>query len=119
GIPIEVFEDGPWQERQRMLEDGRAEIGFVCGIVYTRRADLGGAGFELLAAPVPLERRYGGGAVYFSDVVVRRDSRFRSFAGLRGVAWAYNEPGSHSGYTLTRYHLARRGFGWDYFGRVV
>lgn len=119
GIRIEVIDDVPWWERQRMLEEGGAQIGFVCGIVYTRWVDGGGPAFELLAAPVPSARRYGGRAIYFSDVVVRRDSCFRSFADLHGASWAYNEPGSHSGYTLTRYHLARLGRGWEYFGRVV
>ena len=63
--------------------------------------------------------RYGGRPVYFSDVIVRRDSRFRHFTDLRGASWAYNEPGSHSGYHVTRYHLARLGETGRYFGRIV
>jgi len=119
GSAIEVIDDVPWRERQRMLEEGRAQIGFVCGIVYTRWADCGMPAFELLAAPVPSARRYGSRPVYFSDAVVPRAAAFHSFSDLRGASWAYNEHGSHSGYTLTRCHLARLGYGWDYFGRVV
>src|SRR5436190_7389497 len=63
--------------------------------------------------------RYEGRPVYFSDVVVRRDSSFQSFADLRGASWAYNEPGSQSGYNLIRCHLARLGERAGYFGRVV
>jgi phosphonate transport system substrate-binding protein len=57
--------------------------------------------------------------VYFSDVVVRRDSKFHTFADLRGASWAYNEPGSHSGYNVVGYHLATLGEGSGYFGQVV
>ncbi len=57
--------------------------------------------------------------MYFSDVVVRRRSRFRTFADLRGATWAYNEPHSHSGYNVVRYHLATRGETAGYFGRII
>ena len=63
--------------------------------------------------------RYGGRPVYFSDVVVRRDSPCRSFADLRGRSWAYNEPRSQSGYGITRFVLARDGHARGFFGRVV
>jgi phosphonate transport system substrate-binding protein len=41
------------------------------------------------------------------------------FADLRGASWAYNEPGSHSGYNVVRYHLATLGETSRYFGKVV
>lgn len=63
--------------------------------------------------------RYAGRAVYFSDVVVRRDSTARSFADLRGLRWAYNEPGSHSGYNIVRYHLARLGEKKAFFASAI
>jgi phosphonate transport system substrate-binding protein len=63
--------------------------------------------------------RYGGRPIYYSDVVVRHDSPFQSFADLRGASWSYNEPGSQSGYNLIRYHLARLGERSGYFGRVL
>jgi phosphonate transport system substrate-binding protein len=51
--------------------------------------------------------------------VVHRDSSFQSFADLRGASWAYNEPGSQSGYNITRYHLATLGETSGYFGQVI
>lgn len=63
--------------------------------------------------------RYGGKPVYYSDVVVRAESSFRSFDDLRGATWAYNEPGSHSGYNLIRYHLVASGNRSRFFGRVL
>jgi phosphonate transport system substrate-binding protein len=119
GIPVEVEESVPWQERERMLDRGEVEMGIICGLPYVRKADRSASHLELLAAPVMQGARYGGKPVYFSDVVVRRDSPFRSFADLRGAAWAYNEPASHSGYCLTRCHLFRLGELRGYFSRVV
>jgi phosphonate transport system substrate-binding protein len=63
--------------------------------------------------------RYEDRPVYYSDVVVRRDSRFSTFADLHGASWAYNEPGSHSAYNVVRYHLAVLGELSGYFGRVI
>lgn len=62
---------------------------------------------------------YAGKPVYYSDVVVRAQSSFRSFDDLCGAAWGYNEPGSHSGYNLIRFHLVAAGKRSGYFGRVV
>lgn len=119
GVDIHVLEDPPWQERQRQLEEGAAHVGFLCGLTYVRWADRGAPDVELLAAPVPRGERYGGRPVYFSDVVVRRDSAFRTFADLAGARWAYNEPGSHSGYNVVRAHLADLGAPEGYFGSAV
>lgn len=74
---------------------------------------------ELVAAPVLIGERYRGEPIYFSDVIVARDSPFGAFADLRGRSWAYNDRGSHSGYNLTRYELVKRGETAGYFSRVV
>ncbi|MBL8046313.1 MAG: PhnD/SsuA/transferrin family substrate-binding protein [Anaerolineales bacterium] len=74
---------------------------------------------EPLAAPVLRGERFAGQPIYFSDVIVRRDAPFTHLEDLRGQAWAYNEPSSHSGYNLTIVNLVRRGFGPGFFGRTV
>ena len=38
---------------------------------------------------------------------------------IRDRSWAYNEPGSQSGYHVTRFHLARLGETGRYFGRTA
>jgi phosphonate transport system substrate-binding protein len=96
-----------------------ADVAFVCSLPYVELTRRGPPVVEPLAAPVLRGERYGGKPIYFSDVVVRRDSPFHSFADLRGRSWAYNEPLSQSGYGITRYHLARQGQTNGYFGRVV
>jgi len=69
--------------------------------------------------PVLLGERYGDKPIYYSDVIVHRDSPFRSFLDLRGRSWAYNEPHSQSGYGITRYHLLKIGETHGFFGAVV
>ncbi|PYS49796.1 MAG: hypothetical protein DMG13_22555 [Acidobacteria bacterium] len=93
--------------------------GRICGLPYVRKKHDEQLNFKLLAAPVIKHRHYGAVPVYYSDVVVHADSSFRSFEDLWGRTWAYNEPGSHSGYNIVRYPLAIRGSGTDFFGRVV
>ena len=51
-------------------------------------------------------KRYNDLPIYFLDVMVREQRAYRTFDDLRGSTWAYNEPGSQSGYNITRYHLA-------------
>jgi phosphonate transport system substrate-binding protein len=119
GVSAEFIGDIPWQERESQLDAERIQVGWICGLPYVRKVDRPNPRIELLAAPVMQGARYEDRPVYFSDVVVRRDSRFSTFADLRGASWAYNETGSHSGYNVVRYHLAVVGERAGYFGRVV
>ena len=98
---------------------GEADIGFLCGLPYVELARRPRPPVELLAAPVLRGARYGGRPIYFSDVIVRADSPFRSFPDLRGRVWAYNDLDSHSGYNVTRHRLVSMGETSGFFGRVV
>lgn len=62
---------------------------------------------RLLAAPVPAPPRYGGRAVYFTDLVVRDDSPYRSLSDTFGGRLAWTIESSHSGYNALRHHLLR------------
>jgi phosphonate transport system substrate-binding protein len=113
GIPTELVVGSSYE---RLSE--QAEVSFLCGLAYVELRRLGEP-IEPLAAPLLCGGRYGGRPVYFSDVIVRRDSPFRSFADLRGRSWAYNEPYSHSGPGITCHRLVELGETQDYFGRVI
>ncbi len=115
GEPVEYREDVDWRERQRMLLEGSAHLGFLCGLPYTREARR----LSLLAAPVFKGPRYEDRPIYYSDVVVRADSPYRSFADLRGARLAYNEPGSQSGHNIVKFQLALLGQTEAFFGKVV
>ena len=119
GIPVETRLDIPWQEREWLLDTGQIELCWICGLPYVWKADRSTPQIELLAAPVMRGARYQQRPIYFSDVVVRRDSRFERFADLRGARWAYNEPGSHSGYNVVRYALAQHGEIEGFFSKVI
>lgn len=117
-ITAEFINDLPWQERERLVDAGRIQVCWICGLPYVWKS-VEPAGVELLAAPVMSAKRYNNRPIYFSDVVVHRESGFRTFADLRGATWVYNEPRSHSGFNIVRYHLATLGEGRSYFGRTV
>jgi phosphonate transport system substrate-binding protein len=101
------------------FDNGDIDVGFVCGLPYvylTRREE---PSVELIAAPVLAGERYASAPVYFSDVIVHRESGLQSFADLRKKRWAYNEPMSHSGYNVVRNKLIEMGETSGYFGDVV
>ena len=115
GCPTELIVGSSFDE----FAAGQVDVGFICGLPYVQLADAASPTVELLAAPVLQGERYEGRPIYFSDVIVRQDSSFHSFADLRGCIWSYNELGSHSGYNVTRYRLAQLGETTGYFGRIV
>lgn len=119
GLRVKPIDDVPWQERQRLLDRGVADIGFVCGAHYVRKIEQVEPPIRLLAAPVMQAARYQGQPIYFSDVIVRAESPAREFADLRGTAWVYNEPRSYSGYYAISAHLALLGADTSYFGRIT
>jgi phosphonate transport system substrate-binding protein len=101
------------------FERGEADFGFICGLPYVELADRDPAPVELVAAPVLQGERFQGRPVYFSDVIVRSDSPYRSFEDLSGCRWSFNDRDSQSGYGITRYWLASRGENQSYFGQIV
>lgn len=119
GIATEFVDCIPWQERERELDAGRIHLCWICGLPYVRKADAIPPQVEACVAPVMALSRYAGAPVYYSDIVVRRDSPYRDFADLRGSTLAYNEPDSHSGHNILRHRLAELGETRGYFGRVI
>ncbi len=111
--PTELFVGAAYAEL------ARADVAFVCGLPYVHLTHRQTVAVEPLAAPVLQGKRYDGRPIYYSDVIVRRDSAFRCFADLRGRSWSYNEPYSQSGYGITRHRLIELGETNGFFGRVV
>jgi phosphonate transport system substrate-binding protein len=107
------------EDSYESCEKDENEVCFVCSLPYVTFERRGLDLAVPVAAPVLTGSRYGSRPVYFSDVIVHRDSPFRSFLDLRGRSWAFNEPLSHSGYGITRYHLVRLGETRGFFGHVV
>lgn len=120
----------PYSRRSERLEPLGAPVpqglraGAILGAADVLRQQSAGE------SPLPRMRERGTGGegqvgrsdrqpTYSSDLLVPAASRFQSFADLRGATWAYNEPGSFSGYAIVLAHLARLGLGLGYFGRSV
>ena len=115
GRPVELTVGRSFDQFER----AEADLGVICGLPYVWLAARQPAPVEPLAAPVLIGDRYGGRPVYYSDVIVRRESPITCLEELRGCSWAYNEPASHSGHTVTLYSLVRLGARPGFFGRVV
>ena len=112
GRPVELVVGTSFDQ----FEQGRADLGVICGLPYVWLAERHPPPVEPLAAPVLAGDRYGGCPVYYSDVIVRHDSPITCLEELRGRSWAYNDPASHSGHTVTLYSLIRMGARPGFFG---
>lgn len=98
---------------------GDADVGFMCAPSFLWLLEHETPPVELLrAAPVFRDGRAPGRPVYFSELVVRRDSPAGSFLDLRGRSWAYNDPCSLSGYYNLLKKLADMGKDEGFFGRT-
>lgn len=95
------------------------DVSFLCGLLYVHLTRHPNCPVEVLAAPVVQGVRYQGRPIYFSDVIVRRDSSYEKFAHLQGCTWAYNERASHSGYNIVLYTLQERGLDTTYFSNML
>jgi len=115
GAPAQLIEGSQFDQ----LRDGSVGVAFLCGLPYVRLCAQRPGMLQPMAAPILDEARYQDRPVYFSDVIVRRGSPFRSFGDLRGQHWAYNEAGSYSGCLLVRHHLLQMGETESFFGRVT
>ena len=80
--PTELFVGSDYAQLQ-----GRVDLAFVCGLPYAEHTRRALPSLDPLVAPVLQGERYGGKPVYFSDVIVRRESPLSSFADLRGRSW--------------------------------
>jgi phosphonate transport system substrate-binding protein len=115
GLSTELVVETDYDNCARDVND----VCFVCSLPYVVFERQGLAPAVPVAAPVISEPRYRGRPVYFSDVIVPAASDAETFLDLRGRSWSYNEPLSHSGYGITRYHLVQLGETSGFFGEVV
>jgi len=105
-------------KRERQFDAGDIDLSWICGLPYVEKVDHRGS-IAVSVAPVMSAERYRRAPVYFSDVVVRADSAFASFADLREHRWAFNEPRSHSGFNVVLHHLRTLGYDFRYFGEMI
>jgi phosphonate transport system substrate-binding protein len=115
GRPVELVVGRSFDQ----FEAGAADLGVICGLPYVWLAARRPPPVEPLAAPVLAGARYGGRPVYYSDVIVGLDSPITRLEELEGRSWAYNEPASHSGHTVTLHSLVAMGARPGFIGPVI
>jgi ABC-type phosphate/phosphonate transport system substrate-binding protein len=97
-VPVEFVEHAP----PKLLSDlwARDDLGVVqmCGLPASLRRPSP----VILAAPIPALPRYGGRAIYMSDLAVRADSPFRTLEDTFGRVAGYTLKDSQSGYFAFR-----------------
>ncbi|NMM06531.1 PhnD/SsuA/transferrin family substrate-binding protein [Polaromonas sp.] len=79
-------------------------LAMMCGLPYAQRIGTPGQP-TLVAAPIPTPARYGGQAVYFTDIVVRSDAPYRTLQDTFGGTVGYTLADSMSGGVALRRHL--------------
>ena len=98
GVPVEFVEHAP----PKLLSDlwARDDLGVVqmCGLPASLRRPAP----TIIAAPVPSLTRYGGQAVYMSDIAVKADSKYRTLEDTFGGVAGYTLKDSQSGYFAFR-----------------
>jgi phosphonate transport system substrate-binding protein len=90
---------------------GDADVAFLCAPPFLALSDRKPPSVALLGAGLSFDDpRCQGAPVYFSDVIVRADSRAARFADLTGGVWAYNDLCSLSGFLCLQRKLRGRFF---------
>ena len=118
-LSVESRVSGPIKGSEDPFSGGEADVGFMCTPSLLWLLEHKPPPVELLpAAPVFQDDRAPGRPVYFSELVVRRDSPARSFLDLRGSSWAYNDPCSLSGYFNLLKKLSEMGTDESFFGQT-
>lgn len=100
GQHVEFVDREDYAEINKLVATGQVDVAFVCGGPYVdgkKEFDM-----ELLAAPVAY-----GGTVYYSYIIVNKNSPFRQLSDLRGKRFAFTDPLSNTGKLVPTYMLAK------------
>ncbi len=98
GVPMEFAEHAPPKPLSGLWARGDLGCVQMCGLPASLREPKP----TILAAPLPSLPRYGGKAVYMSDIAVRADAPFRTLEDTFGGVAGYTLKDSQSGYFAFR-----------------
>lgn len=98
--PIEIVQRKAYAEVNELIENREIDLAFVCSGPYVEGKK--NFGMELLVAPVVKAN-----PVYYSYLIVHRDSPIKSLKGLKGKGFAFTDPDSNTGCLVPRYELAK------------
>ncbi len=101
-MKVNFIEKGSYVETNNLLEEGKIDMAFVCGGPYIDgKAKFG---LELLVAP-----QVDGKTVYYSYIIVQKDSNITKFEELRGKTFCFVDPLSNTGKIYPTYLLKKIG----------
>lgn len=101
-MKVNFVEKNTYAEVNALLKNGSIDVAFVCGGPYVEGHDE--FGLELLAAPL-----VEGKSVYYSYIIVGKNSGIERLEDLRGRVFAFADPMSNSGKLVPTYMLHKMG----------
>jgi phosphonate transport system substrate-binding protein len=116
GVKVEVFTASDYAGIVQALSAGHIHLGRMGGAAYAAGFIDSSGGIE----PLVMNVEPNGGKGYYSVLVVRSDSPYKSIADLKGKTLAWADPNSTSGYLVP--NAALRDAGIDpqkHFGRTL
>lgn len=112
GRPVQLVDRENYAEMNNLLETGGVDAAFVCAGPYVE----GKNKFNLELLVMPLVK---GEPLYYSYIIVHKDSPIKNFGELRGRVFAFTDPKSNSGALVPTYMLAKmKETPEGYFSRV-
>jgi ABC-type phosphate/phosphonate transport system substrate-binding protein len=104
GLPWEMIDHDAPAPLSLLWARGDLGLAMMCGLPFAQRIGTPGQP-TLVAAPIPSPARYGGQAVYFTDIVVRSDAPYRTLQDTFGGTVGYTLADSMSGGVALRHYL--------------
>lgn len=113
GIEVIMVQRKNYKDMDKLLKECDVEIAFICSGPYVSNHKEFNA--ELLVAPVAY-----GKSVYYSYMIVHKDSRVTNINGLKGKSFAFTDRKSNTGYIVPVYILSRmKKTPDDFFGNYI
>ncbi|MEW6018288.1 MAG: phosphate/phosphite/phosphonate ABC transporter substrate-binding protein [Pseudomonadota bacterium] len=114
GLPVKLYESSDYNGTIQALSSGQVDMATMAGGSYANvDAQIGE-----LAAPILTIRQAEGDTGYYSALLVKADSPYRTLQDLRGRTLGYTDFNSTSGYLFPRSVMRDQGIDPDtYFGR--
>jgi len=97
---VKLIDRKNYSETNDLIKTGNTDIAFICTGAYVAVHDEVGA--ELLAMP-----QINGKAVYYSYIIVNKDSNIKNFKELKNRSFAFVDPLSNTGKTYPTYLLTQ------------
>jgi len=116
GRPVKLYEASDYNGVIQALASGQVDVATLAGGGYANvDAQVGGK-----VMPILTTRRADGGTGYYSALIVKADSPFKSIADLKGRSLGYVDFNSTSGYLYPRAKMRAAGINPEtYFSKVA